>query len=156
MQLQVDPGFITGKYPWSQYLQAGKGYVQIHIPFPHPGSACATGRSWEGVCISHYCTAFVRSFFFSISVSCCSLTAVVLSVLTEADWADIFLSTSPERAWNCSPALFLRRSKSFLSNKNSYPAFFQGSQKLMWQYASATHSDTKKLCPHANTRQRVL
>lgn len=28
---------------------------------------------------------------------------------------------------------FPKRSKAFLSNKNPYPAFFQGSQKLVWQ-----------------------
>lgn len=31
-----------GKHLWSQYLQAGKGYDQIHIHFPSSSEACVS------------------------------------------------------------------------------------------------------------------
>lgn len=79
-----------GKHLWSQYLRAGKGYVQIHIPFPPSSDRAQCLSCWEGVCSSHR-IVFVHSFLFSVSVSCCSLAAVALRVLTGASWAGILL-----------------------------------------------------------------
>lgn len=101
-----------GKHLWSQYLRAGKGYGQMHVPFP-PSSEAECLHHWEKLggalpLSSHSICALIFLFRFCVLLLAgCSGTRYTYRSRLGRHLPAI----SPDRAWSCSPTLFLRRSK---------------------------------------------